>query len=159
MALISALASGLVSTCERRGSRYGGGGGWGLSADWPDLPCQRHNPCFSAWGWRSEPCLPNLRTDLFPKPRDASVSFCPFSQLAAKKKKSVGLHQIGTTEINLSHASFGDILYPPPSLTFLLFRFGLCVQSCVAQNATFLLQQPPLRPQVRGGGIGTLVHL
>lgn len=81
------------------------------------------------------------------------------SHSALQKKKSVGLHQIGTTEINLSHASFGDILYPPPSLTFLLFRFGLCVQSCVAQNATFLLQQPPLRPQVRGGGIGTLVHL
>lgn len=110
MALISALAGGLVSTCERLASRYsdgsGGVAGLGISADRLDLLCQRHNPGFSAGGWRSESCLPNLRADLFPKPRDASVS----SHNWLQKEKSLGLCQVGTTEMSLSHTSFGTFL-------------------------------------------------
>lgn len=56
------------------------------------------------------------------------------SHSSLQKNKSVGLHQIGTTEINLSHASFGDILYPPIPHLFIIqvwaVRSELCGSKC-----------------------------
>lgn len=43
----------------------------------------------------------------------------------------MGLHQIVTTEMNLSHASIGDILDPPVSHLFI-------IQVWAARSATWL---------------------
>lgn len=151
MALISALAGGLVSTCERLGSRYGDGSGGeaglGISADRPDLLCQRHNPGFSAGGWRSEPCLPNLRADLFPKPRDASVSFS-LSHDSLQNEKSLGLYQVDATEVSLSLLGKFCTPPPPPITHFYIIEVWAVQMQLYCDSSCH-----------KGRVIGTIVHL
>lgn len=143
MALISALAGGLVSTCERLASRYSdGSGGWrgwvSVRIGWiccvKDIiqvsPLEAGDPS-PVYQTCVQICFQNREMPRFP---------FSLSHNWLQKEKSLGLCQVGTTEMSLSQTSFGNIWYTPPithlhiiqvwAVQMQLHCYGSCHKGC-----------------------------